>query len=113
MTMDARPDDYPSDQPTPYFVLDRGELTERLNEFRTQFQTDQIYYAMKANPHPEVLRTLAAHGCGFESASWPEIEILLGIGVPPQRIIYGTAVKPRDHVLAAAGGGVDRFAADS
>lgn len=34
-------------------------------------------YALKANPHPEILRTVRAAGCGFECVSRPEVERVL------------------------------------
>ncbi|MCC7461514.1 MAG: bifunctional aspartate kinase/diaminopimelate decarboxylase [Gammaproteobacteria bacterium] len=38
---------------------------------------DRVFYAMKANPHPELLRTLAAEGVGFECVSRGEVERVL------------------------------------
>jgi bifunctional diaminopimelate decarboxylase / aspartate kinase len=34
----------------------------------------RVLYAIKANPHPQILRTLASLGCGFECVSRGEIE---------------------------------------
>lgn len=95
------------------FVVDRGELRRNLSHFRAAFPSASVWYALKANPLPAVLSELADAGCGFEAASWPEIDALLSLGISPDRVIYGTAVKPRVHVERAARAGVDRFAADS
>ncbi len=98
---------------TPFFVFSRARLIERLNEFKTYFPHSSIFYAMKANSEPEVLTILRDHGSSFEVASIHELDLLHEIGVPPDRIIFGTAVKPARHVKAAFAYGVDRFAFDS
>ena len=98
---------------TPYFLVDLAEVHRQVEDFRSALPTALIYYALKANSEPNVLRAIAAASCGFEAASWPEIELLLGLGVEPDRIIYGTAVKPSSHVEQAVAAGVGHFAADS
>jgi ornithine decarboxylase len=100
------------DEP-PYFVLDPERLRVALHDFRDAFPGVQIYYALKANSEPIVLTTLSAEGCGFEAASWGEIQILRALGIASERIIYGTAVKPRSHVERAYHEGITQFSADS
>jgi len=100
-------------KPGSCFMFDAGALCANLAVMRRCFPNAEIAYALKANPHPLVLETLAAARCSFEAASAGEIELLLTHGVEPDRIIYGTAVKPRGHVVCAVETGVDRFAADS
>lgn len=97
----------------PYFLIKQGVLRANVRDFREAFPHADIFYALKANSETAVLATLADAGCGFEAASWPEIDRLLALGIAPDRIIYGTAVKPRTHVERAAAAGIDRFAADS
>jgi ornithine decarboxylase len=103
----------PSSIETPYFVLDPDELRAQVTAFEAAFPGAEINYAVKANGTPEVLTVLANTSCGFEVASWYEVERLLSLGIDSRRIIYGTAVKPTWHVERAATAGVDRFAADS
>ena len=100
--------------PTPFFYTNKEILKQNYEAFTHQFGDHaDIYYAVKANADRRILKYLADLGCGFEAASWFEIELLLDIGVKPGRIIYGTAVKPLDHIVKAAAAGVERFAADS
>jgi len=109
----APSDRRPDIQDAPFFLFDPAEVRAAIDEFGAAFPGAGVYYAVKANYEPAVLRAVAEAGCGFEAASWPEVEALLGLGIAPSRIIYGTAVKPRSHVRAAVRAGVDRFAADS
>lgn len=98
---------------TPYFIFNLEQIKKTYNQFKKLFPNSLIQFAMKANSEPEVLKTLLSCGSGFEVASKYELEILQKIKVPADRIIYGTSVKPADHIKEFVKYGVDRFAADS
>lgn len=100
-------------QSTPCFVFSRQRILANLKEFRALFPGSEIYYAMKANSEREVLRTLAEAECGFEVASVPELESVQQIGVPANRIIYGTVVKPACDIKRFYEYGVEKYAFDS
>jgi ornithine decarboxylase len=98
---------------TPYFLISRRTLLEKLGEFHRLFPGAAIHYALKANSEPEVLRLLANAGACFEAASRYELDLLKAIGVSPDRIIFGTSVKCASHIAYFHQHGVDRFALDS
>ncbi len=98
---------------TPYFLFSKKRIVDNFKEFKKHFPEALIQYAMKANSEPEVLRTLLKAGSGFEVASVYELQMLQEIGVPPDRIIYGTSVKPISHIKEFFKYGVDRYAFDS
>jgi ornithine decarboxylase len=98
---------------TPFFVIGREVLRQRYAWFRALFPDAEICYAVKANSEEHVLKTLAGAGSNFEVASIYELELLQRLKVSPERIIYGTAVKPEAHIARAYQYGVDRFAFDS
>jgi ornithine decarboxylase len=98
---------------TPFFYTSRDVLKKNYQQFTQLFDDVEIYYALKANSDPKILTYLDSLGCGFEAASAYEIEILLDLGVNPKRIIYGTSIKPAEHIRLSFQAGVDRFAADS
>lgn len=99
--------------PTPYFFTSKGILEHNYHTFTGMIEDAEVYYALKANSDPKILTFLDGLGCGFEAASSYEIEQLLEAGVIPEKIIYGTSVKPAAHIKYAVGSGVERFAADS
>jgi ornithine decarboxylase len=101
------------DYPTPFFFTSRDILKQNYETFTSLFDDAEVYYALKANSDPKVLLYLDQLGCGFEAASAHEIDILLQLGVDPARIIYGTSIKPAEHIRRSFHNGVDRFAADS
>jgi ornithine decarboxylase len=102
-----------ANHPTPFFFTSRGVLKHNYNIFNRLFDNSKVYYAVKANADTRILTYLAELGAGFEAASAYEIQALLDIGVDPAKIIYGTSVKPAQHIVFAVSNGVTRFAADS
>lgn len=99
--------------PTPFFYTSKEILRHNYKSFTHLFDNAEIYYALKANSDPKILAYLKELGCGFEAASSFEIDMLLDVGVDPHNIIYGTSVKPIEHIKRAAAVGINRFAADS
>ena len=61
-------------QGTPRYAYHLPTLRERARELRSLAAVDRVYYAVKANPHPAILRTLAQEGLGFECVSPGELE---------------------------------------
>lgn len=72
-----------------------------------------VYYAVKANPAPEVVRQLAELGAGFDVASPGEIDLCLAQGAPPARLSYGNTIKTAADIAYAHRLGVRRFSFDS
>ena len=48
---------------TPIFVIDHEKLRENYREFRRHFPDVQVYFAVKANSNPEIVKTLFDIGC--------------------------------------------------
>lgn len=61
----------------------------------------RVAYAVKANPHPELLRTLAALGASFDCASEGELRRVEALGLPPGRVFFAGPGK-REAELALA-----------
>ncbi len=72
-----------------------------------------VYYAVKANPAPEVLRVLAGLGSSFDVASPLEVDLALAAGAPPASLSYGSTIKKKADIAYAYGRGVRLFAFDS
>ncbi len=98
---------------TPFFVFSQKKLVDKFAEFKKHFPKAQICYALKANAEPEILQILADAGASFEAASVYELNMLKAKKVNPERIIYGTSVKPAQHIHDFYKYGVRTFACDS
>jgi diaminopimelate decarboxylase len=73
----------------------------------------RLYYSLKANPHPAIVRTLAGLGCGAEVCSPGELAAALEAGVAPGEVLYTGPGKRDAEVAGAAAAGVRWFSVDS
>lgn len=69
--------------------------------------------AVKCNPDPTVISLLANMGLGFDCASQAEIELVLSLGISPDRIIYANPCKAASFVRHAASVGVQMMTFDN
>jgi len=65
-----------AEQGTPLFVVDHKVLRQNYATFRKHLPRVQAYYAVKANPAPEIVRTLYEAGASFDVASMAEFHIV-------------------------------------
>ena len=100
-------------EPTPLLIIDRSLLRQAYRRIAASLPGAEVYYAIKANPHPGVLELLAGEGSGFEVSSWPELEAVRRLGVGMHRVISSNPVKRPDYIRRAFELGLDRFAFDS
>ncbi|XP_046737485.1 ornithine decarboxylase-like [Diprion similis] len=96
-----------NDQEDAFYVLDVGNVIEKHKTWRSKIPRVEPYFAMRCNPDRMVVSTLAALNVGFDCASKHEIEQVLSIGVPRERVIYSSAVKLHSHIRYARKAGVD------
>ena len=69
----------------------------------------QLLYAVKANPHPAILRTLASFGFGADIVSGGELHAARAGGIAPADIVYSGVGKTREEIAAALDAGIGRF----
>lgn len=98
--------------PTPFMVVSLDRVEANYRYLRQQLPMVKVFYAIKANPEPAVLRHLASLGSNFDVASEGEIRLLTSLGVEGSRMIYANPVKPEASILEAARAGVDKFTFD-
>lgn len=99
---------------TPFFTFNKKVLLSNYNNYKKLFMDNtEICYAMKANSEKIVLEALNKAGASFEVASKYELALLKNIKVNPDKVIYGTSVKPELDIKDFKKYRVDRFAFDS
>ncbi|MGH8152368.1 MAG: aspartate kinase, partial [Rhodanobacteraceae bacterium] len=64
---------------TPRYVYHLPSMRERARALRAMRSIDRVYYAVKANPHPAILRVVAEAGIGFECVSPGELAAVDGV----------------------------------
>ncbi len=98
---------------TPRLELSVGTAIERYLALASALPRTGIHYAVKANPHPVLLRALAQAGCRFDVASPAEVRLALAAGAGPADLVHSNPVARRDHVAEAFALGVRLFVVDS
>src|SRR5258707_14480876 len=73
----------------PCLVVDLDVVRDNYNGFAKALPDTRVFYAVKANPAPEVLDLLVRLGSCFDTASVVEIEQVLAAGATPDRISFG------------------------
>ncbi len=96
----------------PCLVVDRQVIRENYFKFARSLPNTRVFYAVKANPAPEVLSLLAELGSCFDTASVVEIELALAAGATPERISYGNTIKKERDIARSLELGVRLFAVD-
>ncbi|HYF10311.1 MAG TPA: type III PLP-dependent enzyme, partial [Candidatus Paceibacterota bacterium] len=98
---------------TPFLVVDLDVIASNYASLRTHLPKAEVFYAVKANPAPEVVRLLTELGSSFDVASPAEIDLVLGSGAKPERISFGNTIKKERDIAYAHARGVRLFAFDS
>lgn len=101
------------DMPTPCLVIATAVVEERYVALRRACPDATVYYAVKANPEPAILRLLSRLGSCFDVASPAEVDACLAAGARPDQISYGNTIKKAVDVAYAYERGVRLYAFDS
>ncbi|WP_298951350.1 type III PLP-dependent enzyme [uncultured Methylobacterium sp.] len=96
----------------PVMVLDLDVVRDNYDAFARALPDTRVFYAVKANPAPEVLRLLASLGSCFDTASVVEVQMALAAGATADRISFGNTIKKERCIGRALDLGVRLFAVD-
>ena len=97
----------------PCLIVDTDIIRENYNAYARSLPDTRIFYAVKANPAPQILHLLADLGSSFDCASVQEIELALEAGATPDRISFGNTIKKERDIARAYDLGVRLFAVDA
>ena len=93
---------------TPRYVYDLATVRARAEDLLRVAAIDRRFYALKANPHPALLRVLAAAGFGFECVSLGELRHVFTVlpELAPDRVLFTPSFAPRHEYAEALARGV-------
>ena len=83
--------------PTPFHIYDEKRLIERTKKLYEAFSWCEGYkefYAVKACPNPEVLKTITGQGAGLDCSSYTELMLAEAIGITGSGIMFSSYVTP-------------------
>jgi len=96
-----------------FYILDLGAVLKKYQQWVTALPRVHPFYAVKCNPNPAIIRTLANLGVNFDCASKTEIQQILGGNIAASRIIYANPTKMKSHINYAKSSGVDLMTFDN
>ncbi|MET0598832.1 MAG: type III PLP-dependent enzyme [Mesorhizobium sp.] len=96
----------------PCLVVDLDVVRDNYRAFEKALPDSRIFYAVKANPAPEILALLARMGSCFDTASVAEIDMALAAGASADRISFGNTINKERDVARAHSLGIRLFAVD-
>lgn len=81
------------------FIYDRATLKGKAQSLKALPGIDAVFYALKANWHPEILRLFHEQGLGFECVSRNEVEHVLRTlpDIDRKKILFTPNFAPRDE----------------
>jgi ornithine decarboxylase len=98
---------------TPFVVIDTATVDRQYDELVAGFPYAKVYYAVKANPAPQILTLLRDKGASFDIASVYELDKVMALGVTGDRISYGNTIKKARDIRSFYEKGVRMYATDS
>jgi ornithine decarboxylase len=109
----AKIKEFASGKKTPFVVVSLDTIAQKYDDLKKSMPYADIYYAIKANPAPDVLKLLAGRGSFFDIASIYELDLLLNLGISPDRVSYGNTIKKAEDIRYAYEKGVRLFSSDA
>lgn len=82
----------------PVYLYNLKQIQSRFELMKKSWPEAEIFYAMKANSHPEVLRTLKKSGSGADVVSGGEIRRALENGFSPRQIVFSGVGKSSNEI---------------
>jgi len=99
---------------TPLYLYSERVLQRTWNAVRAAFPSEfDIYFSIKANPHPAFLDFFLRRGCGLEIASGGELTRALRAGCDPARVLYAGPGKTSEELRMAIEAGIGEIHAES
>ena len=82
-------------------LIKRCILEKQYQRFRKCLPEVTPYYAIKANPHPNIIKTFVKLGASFDVVSAAEMKLVLRLGASPSKIIFANTIKSNEDIEIA------------
>lgn len=86
---------------SPLMLIRRSTLVKQYERFCKCLPEVTPYYAIKANPHPGIIKTFVKLGASFDVASASEMKQVLRLGASPSKIIFANTIKSTEDIEVA------------
>lgn len=88
---------------TPLYCYSYREIKNNYRKFKDAVSSfkSSIFYAVKANFNPSIIKLLAKEGAGADVVSKGEIELSLSAGIKPNKIVFSGVGKSQKDIVYA------------
>ncbi|QTA82600.1 Pyridoxal-dependent decarboxylase pyridoxal binding domain-containing protein [Desulfonema limicola] len=97
----------------PLLLLDCNTVRHQYRSLSQALPGVEFYYAVKSLSHPDILKTLAEEGAGFDIASSGEIEKVRSLKISPRQTIHTHPIKRDQDIRDALRYGCTTFVIDN
>ena len=91
---------------SPLMIIRKDVLERQYKLFRKCLPNVTPYFAIKAHPHPDIIKTFIRLGAHFDVASANEMNFVLNLGASPRKVIFANTIKKIDDIREARRRGV-------
>lgn len=99
---------------SPLYIYDLNILRQSCHRLRDALpEPSMLYYSLKANPHPAIVKQLLDLGCRAEVSSLGELNSVLEAGGLPRDVLYTGPGKSESELKVAVAQGVQWFSVES
>ncbi len=96
-----------------FYIVDIGKVLKQVQKWNDLLPDIKPYYAVKCNPNPLILKTLASLDVNFDCASKNEIASVMNVTDDAKRIIFANPCKMSNQIKYARANDVDLMTFDS
>lgn len=100
-------------QPTPFLALSAAAIESKFRTLKRELPGIEIYYAMKANPDPNILGLAKKMGDGIDVASYREVLAGKAAGIPVWKMLHSNPIKNPTDIINCVKEGVQWFTFDN
>lgn len=98
---------------TPMLLLSKSEIRQNVRDLRAALPRAEIYYAVKSNNHPVILKEVFGEGGNFDVCSAGEIDSVMQTGVHPSSLVHTHPIKTIPEFDRAVAAGIETFVVDN
>lgn len=99
---------------SPLYHYDLDRIDHQVQRLKQALpESAGIYYSLKANPLPSIVKRVVESGCHLEITSENELSVALQSGLHPVNLLYGGPGKTTQEIAQALSSGVRRFSVES
>ncbi|MGM1049398.1 MAG: decarboxylase [Bacillota bacterium] len=99
---------------SPLYVYDLSQVRFAYHLLKKALpDKSNLFYSLKANPHPDIVREAVQLGCGCEISSIRELTTALSVGSDPRKCLYTGPGKTEQELIVALEKGIRSFSVES